>query len=380
MPTRPRTPARSRRSAQPRPHTPAPATLPDGFNPDDAAKPGSGVFGLPYTLEQARIVLLPVPFDATTSFGGGTSGGPEAIRAASAQVDLHDGQFGDAFRCGIHMTRPPRWILPLSRRARAAALPIIRAGGIDPRRATKAQRRALETVGRASERIEAHTRQLCAQLLAQGKVPGLIGGDHSTPLGAIRACAEHAAPDGGIGLLHVDAHLDLRDSFEGFAQSHASIMHNVLTHAPGVRAVVSIGIRDAGRAELDLVNAHPQRLYAHTDLAWAQLIDGGRTFTELVQEALGPLPQRVYVSFDIDGLDPSLCPHTGTPVPGGLSFQRASMLLGLLVASGRRVIGFDLVEVCPGPRGNTWDATVGARVLYKLCGAAAQGLASQGHP
>lgn len=370
MPTPRRAPARP----PARPATPTAHQLPEGFNPDDAAKPGSGVFGLPYSLEQARIVLLPVPFDATTSFGGGTARGPEAIRDASAQVDLHDEQFGDAFRCGIHMAQPPRWIPPLARRARAAALPIIRAGGVDPSRATKAQRAALAAVDEASQRIERHTHDQCAAILAQGKVPGLIGGDHSTPLGAIRACAAHAAPAGGLGLLHIDAHLDLRDAFEGFAQSHASIMRNVLTHAPGVRAIVSVGIRDAGRAELDLVRAHPQRLHAHTDLAWAQLIDRGRRFSDLALEAIATLPERVYVSFDIDGLDPSLCPHTGTPVPGGLSFHQASTLLGLLVASGRRVVGFDLVEVCPGPRGGTWDATVGARVLYKLCGAAARGL------
>jgi agmatinase len=92
-----------------------------------------------------------------------------------------------------------------------------------------------------------------------------------------------------------------------------------------------------------------------------------------VREALAPLPSHVYVSFDIDALDPSLCPHTGTPVPGGLGFNQAAIVLQALADSGRRVVGFDLVEVCPGPTEAEpeWDANVGARVLYKLCGCAA---------
>ncbi len=93
-----------------------------------------------------------------------------------------------------------------------------------------------------------------------------------------------------------------------------------------------------------------------------------RTWAEQVKRLLEPLPKDVYVTFDIDGLEPGLCPHTGTPVPGGLSFQEAAYLLAAVVRSGRRMVGFDLVEVAPDPAGGEWDGNVGARVLYKLAG------------
>ncbi|MBL8763721.1 MAG: agmatinase family protein [Phycisphaerae bacterium] len=341
------------------------------FDPDAAASPGSGVFGLPHSRSDSSIVLLPVPFDATTSYGGGAAGGPEAIRNASAQVDLLDGQFGEIYRCGIHMLRAPAWIRPLSRRARALARPIIERGG-----ATARDARAVRAVDQACERINTHTHATARKILAQGKIPGLIGGDHSTPFGAIRACAEVAAERSrdGLGILQIDAHMDLRDGFEGFAWSHASIMHNVMSRLPNVCRLVQIGIRDFGRSEADLSKGSRGRVRTHFDLDWARAIDRGEQFDRLCDEAIKPLPKLVYISFDIDGLEPSLCPHTGTPVPGGLSFHRACMLLEALVRSGRSIVGFDLNEVSPGPNPKEpeWDANVGARVLYKLCGAAAR--------
>ena len=97
---------------------------------------------------------------------------------------------------------------------------------------------------------------------------------------------------------------------------------------------------------------------------------GGGHWDDCCRRIVGELPRTVHVSFDIDGLSPELCPNTGTPVPGGLSFAEARHLLRVLAESGRRVVGFDLVEVAPGPRGDDWDANVGARLLYKLIGCA----------
>jgi agmatinase len=350
------------------------------FDPDAAAQPGSGIFGLPFTADESRVVLLPVPFDATTSYGGGASRGPAAIRAASAQVDLHDPVFGDIYRRGIFMHDESHAIRHLSERARALAAPIIERGGPAD---TPDDAHALATVNAAGDRVNEFVHAEFAAILAQGKTPGLIGGDHSTPFGAIQACAEFAAAadavPGGLevgettlGILHLDAHMDLRDAFEGFAWSHASIMHNVMTRIPQVSHLVQIGIRDTGRNELDFAQAHRGRISAHHDHLWARALMDGARFTDLVRAALEPLPKLVYISFDIDALDPSLCPHTGTPVPGGLSFHQAATVLELLAQSGRTVVGFDLVEVTPGPRAGEdepeWDANVGARILYKLCG------------
>ncbi|MBL9033039.1 MAG: agmatinase family protein [Phycisphaerae bacterium] len=331
--------------------TPAP------FDPDAAGAPDSGVFGLPCARADSRVVLLPVPFDATTSYGHGTARGPAAILEASRQVDLFDRRLGRIYERGIFMEAEEAAIAELSARARALAAPIIERGGAGPD-----DRDALAEIDAAGERVAAFTYERTLAVLREGKVPGLVGGDHSTPLGAIRACAEKGGP---LGILHVDAHMDLRESFEGFRYSHASIMWNVLETVPGVTRLVQVGIRDMGEGEVRVAQAWGDRVRTFYDDQWAEALLAGRPFASLVAEAIEALPRRVYVSFDIDGLDPCLCPHTGTPVPGGLSFHQAALLLEALGRSGRNVVGFDLVEVCPGE--DEWDANVGARILYKLC-------------
>jgi len=349
------------------------------FDPDAAAKPGSGIFGLETTRDEAGIVLIPVPFDATTSYGGGASTGPAAILAASAQVDLYDHQFGRVYERGLFMEEAPAWIMDLSRRARALAAPIIERGGAAEGDAQDDA--AIAEVDLACERINAHVYERTMSVLREGKTPGIVGGDHSTPFGAIRACAEwvsskgHAGqaphPGAGLGILQIDAHMDLRESFEGFRWSHASIMWNVLHEVPGVTKLVQVGIRDYGEGEQRAGAAQGPRVETHFDFDWFTRMARGERLHELCAQAVKALPQDLYVSFDIDGLDPSLCPGTGTPVAGGLAFHAAAMLLKTLADSGKLIVGFDLNEVCPHPgRQDEWDANVGARVLYKLCGAA----------
>lgn len=336
------------------------------FDPDAAAQPGTGIFGLPFTREESRIVLIPVPFDATTSYGGGAGGGPAAILRASAQVDLLDHQFGRVYEQGIFMEDIHEGIAWLSRRARDLATPIIDAGGAD--RANEADAHAVAEVNRAGERVNEFVDRQVRAVLAEKKIPGLVGGDHSTPFAAIRACAEHAT---GLGVLQIDAHMDLRHAFEGFEWSHASIMWNVLNKIPGVTKLVQVGIRDYGEGERRIMQESRGRVVTHFNYDWFLRLSRGERLESLCQEAIDALPKHVYVSFDIDGLDPSLCPRTGTPVAGGLSFNTASLLLKMLHESGRNVVGFDLNEVSANPEGDDeWDANVGARMLYKLCGAA----------
>lgn len=333
------------------------------FDPDAAGQPGSGIFGLPHSREQSRIVLHAVPFDATTSYGHGTSRGPEAIHEASMQVDLYDRRFGRIYERGIFLEPVSDRLHSLSASARRAAEPIIERGGTDTE--SSSDRAAVAEIDAAGQVVADWTYESTQRVLRESKTPGLIGGDHSTPLGAIRACAEHFK--GGIGILHIDAHMDFRKAYEGFKFSHASIMYNVLTMVPGVRQLVQVGIRDFGEGEMDFGIEQGKRVRTFYDEQWSEAMLDGTSFGDLCKEAISALPQDVYVSFDIDGLDPALCPHTGTPVPGGLSFNQACLLLGALKDSGKRIIGFDLVEVCPGPD-DEWDANVGARILYKLCG------------
>jgi agmatinase len=336
---------------------------PTDFDPDAAAPSDAGLFGLPFTPEAARVVILPVPFEATTSYGGGTANGPEAVLAASHQVDLFDLEYGRVYRHGIAMLPISEEVRAWNEAARALAAPVIANGGAG---GVHELERRLAQVNDYSAQLNAWVRETSAHWLNEGRVVGVLGGDHAVPLGNIAAHAERYP---GMGVLHLDAHADLRVAYEGFTDSHASIMHNVLTRIPGVAKLVQVGIRDFGEAEYRTIVDSGGRVQTFFDADMARRRFEGVPFAKLVEELIAPLPEKVYLSFDIDGLDPTLCPHTGTPVPGGLQFQEAAYVLFTLARSGREIVGFDLCEVSPGPDGDEWDANVGARLLYKMIGA-----------
>jgi agmatinase len=222
------------------------------------------------------------------------------------------------------------------------------------------------------ERMNSWVHDQARHWLGQGKLVGVVGGDHSVPLGAIRAAAERHP---GLGVLHFDAHADLREAYEGFRYSHASIMYNVL-QLGGVGRLVQVGVRDFGLDEDALIRAEPERVRTFFDPDLRRRLFDGESWNALAARMVAELPHDVFVSFDIDGLDPALCPHTGTPVLGGLSFAEACAVLRTVAESGRRIVGFDLNEVAPDPGGSEWDGNVGARVLYKEIGFA---LLSQGN-
>lgn len=327
------------------------------FDPNAAALPDSGVFGLPFTPEEAKVVLVPVPFEATTSYGGGTADGPAAILEASKQVDLFDLDTGKPYEAGIAMLGEPAHVRAWNDEAKAAAAPIIESAGVD------ADAAALAKVNGFSEKMNEWVYATTKQWLERGKIVGVVGGDHSTPFGAIKAYAEKYP---SLGVLHLDAHADLRDAYEGFTWSHASIMFNVLKHT-GVKKLVQVGIRDFGEAEYELIRDSNGRVHTFFDARLSRARLDGMPWREQVDAIVAELPQHVYLSWDIDGLEPTLCPHTGTPVPGGLSFAQAAALLEGLVRAGKKIVGFDLNEVAPGSD-DEWDGNVGARLLYKMIG------------
>ncbi len=335
---------------------------PASFDPDAAAVPGSGVFGLSDSPERARVVLLPVPVEATTSYGGGASRGPAAILAASRQVDLYDAETGRPYEAGIAWLQADRRVSRLDRDAKRLAKPIVARGGPS---GSKALQRAAVRISDLGARVNDAVRRIAREWIGRGKLVGVVGGDHSAPFGAIEAQAERHP---GLGILHLDAHADLRDAYEGLTWSHASIMHNVATRLPGVARIVQVGIRDLSGTEAAMIRSSGGRIRTWFDPDLQRSLLGGTAFSELAKRIVDDLPDAVYLSFDIDGLDPALCPHTGTPVPGGLSFAQATYLLRAVVESGRRIVGFDLCEVAPGPRGDEWDGNVGARLLYKMIG------------
>jgi agmatinase len=331
-------------------------------DPDAAPPPDAGLFGLPTTPAEARLVIVPVPWDATTSYRPGTAAGPAAIRTASHQLDLYDADLGEPWRAGIAMLDIPDEVARWNTEARADAEKIIEVGGrIGSDRELAA---ALARVNEAGERLNRHVYDQVDRQLRAGKLVGVLGGDHSVPYGAIQRVAES---EPGVAVLHVDAHADLRAAYEGFTWSHASIMYNVVHDLPQVSRLVQVGIRDFARSEVDFAAASGGRVIVHYDQQLAERGFAGESWRAICDSIVAQLPDRVYISFDIDGLDPKLCPSTGTPVPGGLSFQQAMYLVKRVVENGRTIVGFDLNEVVPGPDGDEWDANVGARVLYKLC-------------
>ncbi len=355
---------------RPNPRITVPDTQSSPFDPDAAAVPGSGLFGLSPNPIEAAIHILAVPFDATTSYRPGTRRGPAAVLDASHQIDLYDRLFGHPYRSGIVLHTDPRLKI-WNREARKLAKPIIEKGGhLEPD--DQASRQDLERIEELCEKVNHTVHDFSQRCIAEGRTPAVLGGDHSVPLGNIMACA-NANP--GLGILHIDAHADLRVAFEGFRYSHASVMHNALEQCPGIERIVQIGLRDVGQREAQRIESD-DRIQAVFDDEWAASRTSG--LQQRIAGAIDSLPDKVYISFAIDGLDPTLCPSTGTPVPGGLLWQETMDLLTTLAKSGKRVVGFDLCEVNPGrkgpKKGQTWDAAVGARLLYRLCGAS---LASQ---
>jgi agmatinase len=348
------------------------------FDPNAAASQGSGIFGLPFTITQAALVLLPIPWEVTTSYGKGTALGPQAILQASKQIDLFDLELGNFFTHGIVMLEESPEVQEWNKIAGDAASQVIAAGGgcidTDPTLLN-----ALTTVNNYSRQLNNYVYTQTRDLLAQGKKVGIVGGDHSTPFGAIQAFLEYYPQ---MGILHIDAHADAREAYEGFEHSHASIMYNVITQTT-LPKLVQVGIRDFCEAEFDFINQHKNRIHTFYDLQMAEHKLNGQPWSVICDEIIQELPQQVYVSFDIDGLDPRYCPHTGTPVPGGLDFREVLYLFKKVANSGRKIIGFDLNEVSAGVLGPAlsedssvitadpaaeWDANVAARLLYKLCG------------
>ncbi len=329
------------------------------FDPDAAAGAGSGIYGLPFTPDDALVVVIPVPYEATTSYGGGTSRGPEAVFEASKQVDLFDRETGRPYESGIAMLDIPETVAAWNAKAKDIAAAVIEKGGV----VDDVTRNAASEVNKISEAVNEWVYEQTRALLIAGKMPVVLGGDHSVPFGAILAYAE-THPN--LGILHLDAHADLREAYEGFTWSHASIFNNVITKVGGVDRLVQVGVRDLSNAEAAMIDGSQGRIVTFFDSDLAARKEEGATWAEIADEIVAALPRDVYLSWDIDGLDPTLCPSTGTPVPGGLSWNEAIGLLRALRRAGKRIVGLDLCEVSPG--GSEWDANVGARLLYKMIG------------
>ncbi|MDX2202591.1 MAG: agmatinase [Hyphomicrobiaceae bacterium] len=265
----------------------------------------------------AKAVVIPFGLEASVSYGGGTRAGPQAILAASQQLELYDPEFGREVYAeyGIAALTPPAVAKPLT-----TAL--------------------------------AQLEGLVGAVLDLGKFPFVLGGEHSLTAGAIRPFAQRFKD---LVVLQLDAHADLRDGYQGEHFSHASAMRRVLDN-PGV-SLISVGIRAVSSPEVAFYEANRDRIrifWGHEQARWN------------LEEIVAPLAGRpVYITFDIDALDGSVMPATGTPTPEGLSFPLALEIVRRACAAAGQVVGADLVEFAPIPQFHAYDFTA-ALLAYKM--------------
>lgn len=333
------------------------------FDPNGPACRNSNIFGLPFSEQESSVVLLPVPWEVTVSYGAGTSRAPEHIFRASQQIDLYDNDNPKGWEKGFFMLPLDKNVLKRSDYLRKEAELYINfqldEGKLED---SEFMQNGLHEVNKGGVELNHWVEQQCLRLLKAGKFVGLVGGDHSTPLGYYRALGHHY-PE--FGILHIDAHLDLRKCYEDFHYSHASIMYNALEEVPQITRLVSVGTRDCCLEEIEYARSQEGRVTIFFDQDMKRRSYEGATWQSECDRIVEALPALVYVSFDIDGLDPKLCPHTGTPVMGGLETEQVFYLFHRILESGRRLIGFDVVEV--GFSHDEYDANIGARVIFKLC-------------
>ena len=330
------------------------------FNPNDIGIDNGNLLGLPFDYESANIIVFGVPWEVTVSYGGGTAFGPARVLEASRQLDIYDFDNPEGWKQGIFMVEIPAEIEQKNEAIRQDASRIIEHLEQGDRIEEDPElSQILKNIDREGEAVNQWLFDSATAAINQGKKVAVIGGDHSVPLGYIQALAQHY-PD--FGILHIDAHADLRDAYEGFQYSHASIMFNALK-MPQISKLVQVGIRDICQDEVNLIQQSNGRISTYYDPMLKQKLYAGIPWLEICKQIVAELPQQVYISFDVDGLDPKLCPNTGTPVPGGLELEQTYCLFRELLHSGRQIIGFDVCEVGDGE----WDGNVGARAVYKLC-------------
>lgn len=270
--------------------------------------------GLPdsYSSEaSAKIVLLPVPFDQTTTYQKGTDKGPKALIEASRNMELYDIETAfEVYKEGIYT---------------APAINI-----------------------ESSEPMLQALYERTKHFLEQGKFVVVVGGEHSISYAPIRA---HAEKYGKLTVLQLDAHADLQPAYEGNPWSHASVMARV-KELNNVEKIVSVGIRSMATEELPNLDG-ANTFFAHK-------LEGNEWISEVLSKLSGP----VYVTFDLDVFDSSLMPSTGTPEPGGLTWNQATKLLQR-VAQEKQLVGFDVVELCP-KEGHPAPDYLAAKLIYKL--------------
>ncbi len=329
------------------------------FNPNGVGQTGK-LFGLPFDQSTSEIIVIPVPWDVTTSFNDGTSKGPKAVLDVSPQIELYMPRIPDAWELGITMLPIHDGWISKNDQARKYAVEYIKyLEGADIHLSDKDIDLILRNINVLSKKINDWVYTKSCEILDEEKVPVVLGGDHSSPYGLIKAITQRYS---GIGVLQIDAHADLRPAYEGFEFSHASIMHNILKFDQ-ISKLVQVGIRDYCELEKEIMDKDI-RIDTYYDAAMAKERFEGVSWSNQVDQIIDSLPENIYISLDVDGLEYSNCPTTGTPVPGGLTYNQLIYLFERIMDSNKRILSFDICEV--SGRNDGWDAIVGSRLLYFL--------------
>ena len=311
------------------------------------------LFGLKQK-QNSRFVILPIPWEGTVSYNTGTSSGPQSLFEASNQIDLWDVEFGSLEHLGIYLESNNSDLIKWNREA-------LQAKDIDTKK-------SIQKINDLSEKVNSWIFNKYNHVSSKDNVVVLLGGEHSIALSGFQAVAQKIKGD--YGVLQIDAHMDLRQAFEGYTYSHASVFYNLLKSKFAPKSLVQVGIRDFCQEEQSFAQSLRGKIFTFYDRYLKSCLHEGKTWNDLCQEIVSCLPQNVYISLDIDGLSPLLCPDTGTPVPGGLDFDQLVTLLKH-IASSRKIVGMDLVEVGGDVNDKQWNGNVAMRVLYKMLGFAA---------
>ncbi len=319
------------------------------YNPNALGISNGNFLGLPL-VDDPRVVFEAVPFAPTVSYGTGTEDGPANVLAASLQLDVCVHGLERPWEHGFRWNS--RWEHFRARHDELRPIVEEHIAALEDGMSSTAD---LMQVERAGGELRDEVNQIMSEHLAQGTFPVLVGGSHATALGAYEAV-------GACGVLQIDAHMDLRRAYEGFRYSHASVMYNALEQNK-LLELVQVGIRDYCPAEVELARSSGRvTTFFAVDMQRSHL--AGTAFAKTCDAIVATLPQRVWISLDVDGLEPSLCANTGTPVPGGLSYAETRFLCEAVINSGRKVVGMDIVEVAPAPY--EFEGAVAARLAYEV--------------
>ena len=318
------------------------------------------LFGISCPQKDASVIIIPVPWEVTVSSRSGTSLGPESILKASYELDIIRHEYKKAEEMGVAILPIPHDWKTLSDTLRHHTVGYIHAmeSGFEK---SSLKKDIVKKIDHYAFQLKEDVKAKAMTHLQKEKMVGVLGGDNSVSLGLMEALANM---HDDFGILQIDAHAGLRKAYRGFTYSHASIMHNAL-QLPQVTKLVQVGLRSYSEEEAKRITTEKGRIVPFLDRDLKQKIFNGTSWKEICDGIMATLPDKVYISFDIDGLDAKLCPSTGTPVPGGLQVDEVCYLFEQVVSAGKKIIGFDLCEVAPGENMD-WDAQVGSLVLYKL--------------